>query len=96
MNLSRWWRRVPLAVAARQRPTRRYVPGDAWQDAQGMFMAAVAASPAWNLLGAKGLGTTTFPPMGTLIDSGDVAFRQHEYGLRACQTGLPLFHRVCR
>ena len=57
-----------------------YVPGDAWQDAQGMFIAAVAASPVWDLLGAKGLGTTTFPPMGTLIESGDVAFRQHQYG----------------
>jgi hypothetical protein len=58
----------------------QYVPGDAWQDAQGMFMAAAAASPVWDLLGAKGLGTTTFPPMGTLIDSGDVAFRRHQYG----------------
>jgi pimeloyl-ACP methyl ester carboxylesterase len=58
----------------------QYFPGDAWQDAQGMFMAAVAASPVWDLLGAKGLGTTTFPPMSTLIDSGDVAFRQHPYG----------------
>jgi (4-O-methyl)-D-glucuronate---lignin esterase len=57
-----------------------YAPGDAWQDAQGMFIAAVAASPVWDLLGAKGLGTTTFPPIGTLIDSGDVAFRQHQYG----------------
>jgi hypothetical protein len=57
-----------------------YAPGDAWQDAQGMFMAAVAASPAWDLLGARGLGTSTFPPMGTLIDSGDIAFRQHQYG----------------
>jgi hypothetical protein len=57
-----------------------YAPGDAWQDTQGMFVAAVAASPVWDLLGAKGLGTTTFPPMGTLIDSGDLAFRQHEYG----------------
>jgi hypothetical protein len=57
-----------------------YVPGDAWQDAEGMFKAAAAASPVWDLLGAKGLGTTTFPPMGTLIDTGDVAFRQHEYG----------------
>jgi hypothetical protein len=57
-----------------------YAPGDAWQDAQGMFMTAVAASPVWSLLGAKGLGTTTFPPMGTLIDSGDIAFRQHQYG----------------
>jgi hypothetical protein len=58
----------------------QYVPGDAWQDAQGMFMAAVAASPVWDLLGARGLGITAFPPMGTLIDAGDVAFRQHQYG----------------
>jgi (4-O-methyl)-D-glucuronate---lignin esterase len=57
-----------------------YAPGDAWQDAQGMFIAAAAASPVWDLLGAKGLGTTTFPPIGTFIDSGDVAFRQHQYG----------------
>ena len=58
----------------------QYAPGDAWQDAEGMFKAAVAASPAWKLLGHEGLGTTTFPPMGTLIDSGRIAFRQHEYG----------------
>jgi hypothetical protein len=58
----------------------QYAPGDAWQDAQGMFRAAVAASPVWELLGSKGLGTTTFPPMGTLIDSGNIAFRQHQYG----------------
>ena len=32
------------------------------------------------LLGAKGFGTTAFPPMGAPIDSGDVAFRQHQYG----------------
>jgi hypothetical protein len=58
----------------------KYAPGDAWQDAQGMFIAAVAASPAWELLGRKGLGTSTFPPMGTFINSGEIAFRQHEYG----------------
>lgn len=57
-----------------------YAPGDAWQDARGMFMAAVAASPAWRLLGFVGLGTTTFPPMGTLVDVGRIAFRQHQYG----------------
>jgi len=58
----------------------QYVPGDAWQDAQGMFMAAVAASPVWDLLGAKGLGTTKFPTTDTFIESGDIAFRQHPYG----------------
>jgi hypothetical protein len=57
-----------------------YAPGDAWQDAQGMFIAAAAASPAWKLLGVEGLGTATFPKMKTLIDSGRIAFRQHEYG----------------
>ena len=58
----------------------QYPPGDAWQDAQGMFMAAAAASPAWELLGYKGLGTSTFPPMNTLVDTGKIAFRQHQYG----------------
>jgi hypothetical protein len=57
-----------------------YAPGDAWQDAQGMFMAAAAASPAWEVQGHKGLGTSTFPAMGALLDSGEVAFRQHQYG----------------
>jgi hypothetical protein len=57
-----------------------YAPGDAWQDAHGMFIAAVAASPAWKLLGVEGLGTKTFPPMGTFVNNGRIAFRQHQYG----------------
>lgn len=56
------------------------IPGDAWVDSKGMFMSAAAASPVWELLGAKGLETATFPPMLTLLDRGDVAYRQHEYG----------------
>jgi hypothetical protein len=57
-----------------------YVPGDAWQDTQGMFKAAAAASPAWEILGKRGLGTSTLPAMESLVDSGAIAFRQHEYG----------------
>lgn len=57
-----------------------YAPGDAWQDAQGMFMAAAAASPAWKLLGYEGLGASTFPPMGTFVNTGRIAYRQHEWG----------------
>src|SRR6185503_8247974 len=57
-----------------------YLPGDAWQDTQGMFMAAAAASPAWEILGKKGLGATALPAMGKLVDSGAIGFRQHEYG----------------
>jgi len=57
-----------------------YAPGDAWQDAQGMFEAAVAASPAWRVLGVHGLGITTFPPVNTLVQTGRIAYRQHAYG----------------
>jgi len=57
-----------------------YVPGDGWVDAKGMFMAEVAASPVWELLGGKGIGATAFPPAGTLVDGGGLAFRQHQYG----------------
>lgn len=56
------------------------VPGDAWVDAHGMFMAAVAASPAWQFYGKNGLQTTTFPPVETLLSEGNIAFRQHPYG----------------
>ena len=54
--------------------------GDGWADAQGMFMAASAASPVYTLLGKKGLGTTTFPAIETPLIEGDLAFRQHSGG----------------
>lgn len=56
------------------------VPGDGWVDPAGMFKAAVAASPAWALLGAQGLESDQMPKLGTLLDRGSIAFRQHEYG----------------
>ena len=57
-----------------------FAPGDAWQDSKGMFMAAAAASPVWELLKHKGLETTSFPPVNTLLAGGDIGWRQHEYG----------------
>src|SRR5213079_2701267 len=36
-----------------------------WVDQRGSFMAAVAAGPAWKLLGKKGLGTAEFPEVET-------------------------------
>ncbi|HET7219325.1 MAG TPA: hypothetical protein VFJ02_14810 [Vicinamibacterales bacterium] len=53
---------------------------DAWVDAKGSFLAAVGAGPVYNLLGAKDLGTTTFPPIDTAIIDGDLGFRQHTGG----------------
>lgn len=54
--------------------------GDGWVDAKGMFMAAAAAGPVYKLLGKKDMGTTEFPPTGTPLIDGDVAFRQHSGG----------------
>jgi hypothetical protein len=54
--------------------------GDGWADAQGMFLAAVAAGPVYRLLGKQDLGTTTFPPIETPLLKGDLAFRQHSEG----------------
>jgi hypothetical protein len=52
---------------------------DNWTDPRGMFQAAVAAGPAYSLLGAQPLLAETYPPSQTLVD-GDIAFRQHEGG----------------
>ena len=54
--------------------------GDGWVDAKGMFLAEVAAGPAYRLLGKKDLGATEFPPIETTLISGDLAFRQHTGG----------------
>jgi hypothetical protein len=45
-----------------------------------MFLAAVAAGPAWELLGKRPLATADFPPIGTPLTGGDLAYRQHAGG----------------
>ena len=54
--------------------------GDGWIDPKGMFLAAVDAGPVYRLLGKKDLGTTVFPPMGTPLIDGDLAYREHAGG----------------
>jgi hypothetical protein len=54
--------------------------GDGWVDAKGSFLAGAGAGPVYELLGKKSLGTTEFPPIGTALTEGDVAFRQHAGG----------------
>lgn len=57
-----------------------------WLDQQGSFMAAVAAGPAWRLLGAKDLGVTEdyraakMPPVNAGLLDGELAWRQHDGG----------------
>ena len=54
--------------------------GDGWVDARGSFEAARAASPAFRLLGVRGLVGDSVPKVGELRDGGRVAFRQHPDG----------------
>ncbi|QDV34447.1 alpha/beta hydrolase family protein [Tautonia plasticadhaerens] len=51
-----------------------------WVDQRGSFMAAVAAGPVYELLGARGLGTAEFPEVGTALVDGELTWRQHEGG----------------
>jgi hypothetical protein len=54
--------------------------GDGWADTRGSFMAEVAAGPVYRLLGAKDLGTSTYPSVGTALTSGALGYRQHSEG----------------
>lgn len=61
--------------------------GDAkWLDHRGSFMATVAASPVFELLGAKGLGVSgdylsaKMPPVNVGLLDGQLAWRQHDGG----------------
>lgn len=60
-------------------------PGDGWVDAKGMFLALAGAGPVYRLLGKKDMGTTDFPPIGTELIDGDIAFHEHAGG----HTSLP-------
>ncbi len=51
-----------------------------WVDAKGMFLGGAYASPVYELLGKKGLGTYEFPPIETALVDGEIAFRQHKGG----------------
>ena len=61
--------------------------GDAkWLDQQGSYMAAVAAQPAFRLLGARDLGVSDdymkekMPPVNVGLLEGHLAWRQHDGG----------------
>jgi hypothetical protein len=40
---------------------------DRWADPKGEFLSALHAAPVYELLGAKALGTTEFPPVNTSV-----------------------------
>jgi len=47
---------------------------DLWSDPRGEFLACVAASPVYELLGVEGLGTNEMPPLDTPVASGRIGY----------------------
>jgi hypothetical protein len=48
--------------------------GDLWSDPRGEFLACVAASPVYELLGEAGLGTDQMPPLDSPVASGRIGY----------------------
>ncbi|AQQ72110.1 hypothetical protein SMSP2_02490 [Limihaloglobus sulfuriphilus] len=47
---------------------------DLWADPRGEFLSAKYASPAWELMGLKGLGAEQMPPLNTPIQNGHLGY----------------------
>ncbi|HEY0301039.1 MAG TPA: hypothetical protein VGC36_06900 [Rhizomicrobium sp.] len=69
--------------------------GDNWADPQGMFMAAAAAGPVYELLGKKGLGAAMLPPVGKPLTTGELAFALHREG-HTMEPNWPSFLRYAQ
>ena len=65
--------------------------GDQWADPKGEFLAMVAAGPVYRLLGARDLGTTSFPAADTPVIAGDLGFNMHTGGHTATPGEWALF-----
>lgn len=51
-----------------------------WVDGKGMFLGGAFASPVYELLGNKGLGTIEMPGIDEGLLDGDIAYRMHSGG----------------
>ncbi len=80
------WEAMPVdahELMALVAPRPLFITGgtkDSWADPKGEFLACVAASPVYALVGKKGVGTTEMPAPDVSLIAGDLAFRDHEGG----------------
>ncbi len=88
-NFLKWggnWEAMPVdahELIALIAPRPVFITGgtnDSWSDPKGEFLACVGASPVYELLGKKGVGTTEMPAPDVSLIKGDLAFRNHEGG----------------
>ena len=80
------WNDMPVdahMLIALSAPRPVFITGgttDQWSDPKGEFLAEVAASPVYQLLGSKGIGATELPPVDTTLATGDLAWHYHTGG----------------
>jgi hypothetical protein len=88
-NFQQWvgrWSEMPVdahVLIALSAPRPVFITGgttDQWSDPVGEFLAEVAAAPVYQLLGRKGLGVTTLPPLDSPLTSGDLGWHYHTGG----------------
>ena len=90
------WEAMPVDahdIIALVAPRPIFITGgtkDSWADPKGEFLACVAASPVYTLLGKKGVGTTEMPAPDVSLTDGELAFRNHEGG-HTDQMDWPVF-----
>lgn len=80
------WNDMPVdahTIIALNAPHPVFITGgtrDQWADPRGEFLAEVAASPVYRLVGRSGLGNsdTNGPPVDTPIIGGDLGFYYHD------------------
>jgi hypothetical protein len=64
--------------------------GDKWSDAKGEFLAAVAATPVYKLLGASGVDETELPPAGKRV-GGTLSYYMHDGGHGLVETDWDVY-----
>lgn len=80
------WNKMPVdahMLIALNAPHPVFITGgtrDQWSDPHGEFLAEVAASPVYRLLGLKGVGATRWPAPDTPLISGDLGYLYHTGG----------------
>ncbi|MGY2134287.1 glucuronyl esterase domain-containing protein [Hymenobacter sp. HD11105] len=68
---------------------------DYWSDPKGEFLAAVAATPVYRLLGQQGVETSTMPAAGQKI-GGTLSYYMHEGGHGIIPADYPVFVEFMR
>ena len=80
------WNDIPVdahMLIALSAPRPMFITGgttDQWSDPKGEFLAEVAASPVYQLLGGKGIGATELPAVDTTLATGDLGWHYHTGG----------------